>query len=295
MLWFAVLIGKATEPMADQKSVLITGASSGIGLATTQALVKKQYRVFAGARKPADLERLKKEVGAEPVELDVARQDHISSLEGFLSSRLGEGSLYAVINNAGISRHGPVECVPMEAWREQFETNIFGAVAVTQVVLPWIRKSRGRVINVSSISGRVAAPLLAPYAASKFALDAISDSLRRELYDLGVKVSSINPGFIRTPMLEKIIDKAELERQFFKKEGQREAYLPLLQKMGDHVEDAKKKANSVDVVVKAIVHALESRSPKTRYYVGKGMTLAASLFSHLPDSWIDKIILKHIE
>jgi len=278
--------------MADQRTVLITGASSGIGLATTEALVKKQYRVFAGARKPADLERLKKEVGAEPVELDVTKQDHISSLEGFLKSQLGEGSLYALINNAGIARHGPVECVPMEVWRELFETNMFGAIAVTQVALPWIRKAKGRVINVSSMSGCVAAPLLAPYAASKFALDAISDSLRRELYDLGVKVSSINPGFIRTPLLERIVDKAELERQFFKKEGQREAYLPLLQKMGDHVEDAKKKADSVDVVVKAIVHALESRSPKTRYYVGKNMAVLASLFSHLPDSWVDKMLLK---
>jgi NAD(P)-dependent dehydrogenase (short-subunit alcohol dehydrogenase family) len=276
------------------KSILVTGASSGIGLAITAELVKRQYQVFACARKEEDLKRLQDEVGAIPVELDVTNEQQIKNLETVLSQKLGSSSLFGLINNAGIAQHGPVECVPMSVLRKQLEVNFFGLYSVTQTLLPFIREARGRIINISSISGRIASPFLSPYCASKFAVEAMTDSLRRELDSLGVKVVSVLPGFIKTPILEKQPDKKELEELFFTREGQKEAYFEKLEKLGKHVDEEKKKAGPVEIVVTAVMDGLESPKPKTRYYVGKGISFAAKLCSILPDKWLDWIISKRI-
>lgn len=277
----------------NKKNVLVTGASTGIGLATTEALIKNNYTVYACARKQEDLVRLEKEIRAHPLKLDVTVREDIDALEDFLAKEASDG-LFALINNAGIVRHGPVECVPMSEFREQLEVNFFGQVAVTQKALPYIRKTKGRIVNISSIAGRSAAPFLGPYAASKFALEAINDALRREMIAQGVHVSSINPGFIKTPMLTKQRDKKELEDLFFTRPGQKEAYLPGLQQMGKHFQSSIPHADPVEWVVEAILHALESPKPKTRYYVGKGISFAALMSRLLPDRWMDQIIWKHL-
>ncbi|MEN8210811.1 MAG: SDR family oxidoreductase [Thermodesulfobacteriota bacterium] len=277
----------------NKKNVLITGSSTGIGLATAEALTKNNYTVYACARKPEDLARLENEVGAHPVKLDVTVREDIDALENFLSKEASDG-LFALINNAGIVRHGPVECVPMSELREQFEVNLFGQVAVTQKALPYIRKTKGRIVNISSISGRSAAPFLGPYAASKFALEAINDSLRREMIVHGVHVSSINPGFIKTPILTKQRDKKELEELFFTRPGQKEAYLPGLEQVGKYFQSSIPNADPVEWVVEAVLHALESPRPKTRYYVGKGISFAALMYRLLPDRWMDRILWKHL-
>ena len=276
------------------KSILITGASSGIGLAITTELVKRQYQVFACARKEEDLKRLQIEVGAIPVELDVTNEQQVKNLETVLSQKLGSSSLFGLINSAGIARHGPVECVPMSVLRKQLEVNFFGLYSVTQTLLPFLREARGRIINISSISGRISSPFLSPYCASKFAVEALTDSLRREVDSLGVKVISICPGFVKTPMLEKHQDKKELEELFFTRKGQKEAYCEKLEKFGKHIEEEKKKAGPVEIVVNAVINGLESPKPRTRYYVGKGISFVAKLFSLLPDRWLDWIISKHI-
>lgn len=277
-----------------EKSIVVTGASSGIGLAITTELVERHYQVFACARKEKDLKLLQDEVGAIPVELDVTNEQQVKNLETFLSQKLGNSSLFGLINSAGVARHGPVECVPMSVLRNQLEVNFFGLYSVTQTLLPFLRAARGRIINISSISGRISSPFLSPYSASKFAVEAMTDSLRREMDSLGVKVVSICPGFIKTPILEKTPDKKELEELFFTKKGQKEAYLEKLEKFGKHIEEEKKKAGPVEIVVNAVVDGLESPKPKTRYYVGKGISFAAKLSSLLPDRWLDRIILKHI-
>lgn len=182
------------------KSVLVTGASSGIGEACAVHLARKGFRVFAAARR---LDKLKELSGlAEgriaPVEMDVTDE---ASIAYALKTIADEGiALYGVVNNAGVSVMGPLEEIPAAEWRRQYEANVFGLMNVTRAVLPGMRAAgAGRIINIGSVAGRIAAPFQGVYASSKHALEGLSDSLRRELAPHGVKVSLVRPGFINTP------------------------------------------------------------------------------------------------
>jgi NAD(P)-dependent dehydrogenase (short-subunit alcohol dehydrogenase family) len=281
--------------MSEKRAVLITGASSGIGLDATKRLLQKNYRVFACARKQEDLDRLQNEVGAEPVKLDVTDQEHIESLKIFLKENLEDGTLYALINNAGIPGFGPIECVPLWLYRKVFDVNVFGVISTTQIAIPYIRKAKGRIINISSISGRHSSQFLSPYCASKFALEAITDSLRRELLPFGVNVISINPGAMKTPIWDKRPSEETIRAHFSEITDQLPVYSTELEKFRAHFKKAEDEAEPVDHVTRVIVQALESKNPKTRYYVGKGMSLVAFMASHLPDKWMDWIIKKSIK
>lgn len=180
--------------------VLITGASSGIGEACAVHLAHKGFRVFAAARRLEKLKELSALAGGRitPVEMDVTDE---ASVAYAVKSIAEEGlSLYGLINNAGVSVMGPLEEVSIADWRRQYETNVFGLMNVTRAVLPQMREAgRGRIVNIGSIAGRVAAPFQGAYASSKHAVEGLSDSLRRELAPHGVKVSVVRPGFINTP------------------------------------------------------------------------------------------------
>src|SRR5919204_489511 len=169
-------------------NVLVTGASTGIGEATVRRLLELDFDVAAGVRKDEDADRLSA-AGARPVKLDVTDQASIDAAR----ARLGDAALAGLVNNAGIAVSFPLEFVPIEELRHQLEVNVIGQVAVTQAFLPALRKGRGRIVNVSSIGGRIALPLGGPYNASKFALEGLSDSLRRELRADGIEVSLIEP------------------------------------------------------------------------------------------------------
>ena len=169
---------------------LVTGASSGIGRACATHLASRGFHVLAGVRNEADAPPR-----TEPIRLDVTRAEDIAAA----AERVGP-SLHALVNNAGIAVNGPIEVVPVEDWRHQFEVNVIGQVAVTRALLPALLDARGRIVNMSSIGGRVAMPLFGPYAASKFALEAVSDTLRREVGPHGVKVARVEPGIIATPI-----------------------------------------------------------------------------------------------
>src|ERR671930_442264 len=179
-------------------AVLITGASTGIGEASARHLLELGFDVVAGVRKDEDAERLRG-AGARPLKLDVTDQASIDAAR----TRLGDAPLAGLVNNAGIAVSFPLEFVPIEELRHQLEVNVIGQVAVTQAFLPALRKGRGRIVNISSIGGRIALPLAGPYAASKFALEAVSDSLRRELRGQGVEVVVVEPGGIKTPIWAK--------------------------------------------------------------------------------------------
>lgn len=185
------------------QAVLVTGASSGIGEATAIHLAHHDFRVFAAARRMEKLKQFSGLAGGRitPLEMDVTDPDSVSAA---LEKIKSEGAtVYGLVNNAGVSVMGPVEAVPIEEWRRQFETNVFGLVAVTQAVLPQMREAgRGRIVNIGSLTGRIAPPFQGVYAASKHAVEGLSDSLRRELKPHGVKVSVIRPGFINTPFGE---------------------------------------------------------------------------------------------
>ncbi len=276
-------------PIPSLPAVLVTGASTGIGRATALYLKARGFRVFASVRKEKDAADLP---GATPVVLDVTDAESIRAASDSVSRALGDEALAGLVNNAGIAVTGPLEFLEMSDVRRQFEVNVFGPVLVTQAFLPLLRRANGgRIVNMSSISGRIAAPLLGPYSMSKFALEAFSDALRRELEPFGLSVSVVEPGVIKTPIWDKGVDSSK-ERfarmparahQFYG--GRIETLRALAEEMGESGAPAEE-------VAKAVHHALVSRRPKTRYLVGRDAKLTAKLAWLLPDRAIDRILRK---
>lgn len=274
-------------PIPSLPAVLVTGASTGIGRATALYLKARGFRVFASVRKEKDAADLP---GATPVVLDVTDAESIRAASDSVSRALGDQALAGLVNNAGIAVTGPLEFLEMSDIRRQFEVNVFGQVAVTQAFLPLLRRANGgRIVNMSSISGLITAPLLGPYSMSKFALEAFSDALRRELEPFGLSVSVVEPGVIKTPIWDKGVDSSK----------ERFARMPAraLQLYGGRIETLRALAEEMgengapaEEVAKAVHHALVSRRPKTRYLVGRDAKLTAKLAWLLPDRAIDRIL-----
>src|SRR5882757_1375449 len=180
-----------------QKLVAVTGASTGIGASAARELARRGFHVLAGVRRDSDADAIRS-TGIEPVILDITRPEQVEALAARVAG--DPRALHALVNNAGISVNAPVEALPMAQWRWVFEVNLFGHISVTQALLPALLRSRGRVINISSVGGKVAMATYGAYAGAKFALEAVSDSLRREVAPLGVQVVVIEPGGVRTEM-----------------------------------------------------------------------------------------------
>ncbi|MFF9335659.1 SDR family NAD(P)-dependent oxidoreductase [Streptomyces albogriseolus] len=179
--------------------VVVSGASSGIGAATAQALAAMGYHVLAGVRTDSEADAVRAD-GIEPVTLDITVPEHIEALTRRIADDPERRLLRVLVNNAGIEINAPVEVLPLALWREQFEVNLFGHIAVIQALLPFLRRSRGRIVNISSVGGVAALPVFGAYAGTKFALEAASDSLRREVSAHGVQVVVVQPGGVRTEM-----------------------------------------------------------------------------------------------
>ena len=242
------------------KTAIVTGCSTGIGLETAKALAEKECRVFAGARSPADLQhldRLHERITA--VKLDVTSK---ADLESVLD-RLPTDSLDLLVNNAGISLAGAVEAASMPLMRQMFEVNVFGSWAMIRKALPLLRQAQGRVINVTSVTGFVAVPGGGGYAASKFALEALSDALRMEMHSCGVDVIVVRPGQIRTPIHDKIIDAIGADDA-----GPDLMYEPLMRAMTELVAGGVDSPTEPREVADVIVAAATSPNPSTRYGVG---------------------------
>lgn len=188
-------------------SVLVTGASRGIGRAVATSLARSGWTVWAGVRRPEDAEELRAAVPGDrmrPLQLDLRDQDQIAALPEVL-----DGHLDAVVNNAGIVVAGPVEALDLDELRTQLDVNVVAQVAVTQAVLPLLRAGRGRVVFIGSVSGRVSTPFMGAYAASKFALEAVADSLRMELRPWRIPVALIEPGSIDTDLWRNALEVAD--------------------------------------------------------------------------------------
>jgi NAD(P)-dependent dehydrogenase (short-subunit alcohol dehydrogenase family) len=269
--------------------ILISGASTGIGKACAIHLARLGHDVWAGVRADKDFEAVEKwnVRGLRPVRLDVTDAGSLSACVHRIAKE--SGTLHGLVNNAGIAIGGPVEGVSPDDWRRQFDINFFGAVHLTQICLPLLRESKGRIVNMSSISGRVAQPFMAPYAASKFALEAVSDSLRRELRRHGVKVSIVEPGAIATPIWEKAITEG-LDKRARYPEAVLDAYGPALEKFSRRLDEVVRRADPAAVVVQAVEHALTARRPRARYPVGRGIRASALLSRLLPDAWLDRAL-----
>lgn len=274
-------------------TVVVTGASSGIGEATARALAGRGCQVFAGVRKSSDFDRLAK-LGLEPVILDVTDEQSVSAALDSIQKKRTMGSTFSLVNNAGLAIGGPIEAVSMQKWKDQFEVNVFGLIRATQAFLPWIRESKGRVINISSVSGLAAIPFLGPYAASKFAVEAISDSLRREIQKYGCKVIVIEPGPIQTPIWEKGLGKKEALFDEIP-EHLKSVYGDSLESFYQMVKKSAESAVSTEKVTQVIEKGIFGKNPKTRYVVGDfSVSLQTKLLPFLPDRWMDKMISSQI-
>ncbi len=276
-------------PKSD--GVLITGASTGIGAACALALDTLGYRVFAGVRNPADGEQLQRQAGPRlmPIRLDVTDQASISAANHTVTAMMGDYGLAGLINNAGIGVAGPIEALPLADWRRQFEVNVFGLIAATQTFLPLIRKGRGRIINMGSIAGRASMPFMAPYAASKHALVAITDALRIELQPWGIRVALIEPGAIATPIWRKTrneVDKWDASWNH----GLKTMYQEGFTRVKEAATAAGEQAQPAKLVADAVIHALRSRWPKPRYLLGSDAAIRAYLSLLLPSRLNDWLV-----
>ena len=270
-------------------NILITGASSGIGLACASRLAARGFRICAGVRTEAAGEIVRRVApGITPVLLDVC--DPASILKAVAA--LGDEPLAGLVNNAGVAAIGPLELVPVETWRHQFEVNVIGLVAVTQAFLPHLRRGAGRIVNVGSIAGRSALPGSAAYDASKFAVAGLSDALRLELRPLGIRVSLIEPGAIATGIWEKAV--AELDQRNRDAAADlRDLYGNLTAKIRAEALRAASRALPAETVAAAVGHALTASRPKARYVVGRDARFWL-LLNLLPDRVRDWLILREL-
>jgi len=280
--------------MSSSGSILITGASTGIGLACAKRLDELGYRVFAGVRKQEDYERLTGEGSArlQPIMIDVTDAAQTAAAVAEIADTVRDEGLAGLINNAGIAVAGPLEFVSDDRLRWQFDVNVFGLMRVTRLCLPLLRIRPGRLVNIGSIAGRSAVPLVGAYGASKFAVEGLSDALRVELKPWNIKVIVIEPGAIMTPIWERSGKEAEEARNEMPKEGL-ELYGNLMQALQNMVLNIQETATPPERVADAAAHAMTARSPKPRYIVGRDAKLRMWL-ERLPTSWRDALIFKRI-
>jgi NAD(P)-dependent dehydrogenase (short-subunit alcohol dehydrogenase family) len=278
------------EPSSTSGGVLITGASTGIGEATALRLDKAGFQVFAGVRKPEDGERLRA-AGVTVVQpLDVTKAEDVAAAVQTVESALGGRPLRGIVNNAGIGIGGPLEALDLDDFRRTVEVNTTSQLAVTKAFLPLLRKSHGRIVNMSSIGGRVAQPFAGPYIASKFALEGVTDVLRGELLEWGIDVIAIEPGTIATPIWEKSSREADDVLAKLTPE-QRDLYGKRLAKMTKVLARQGKRGASPEKVADAVEKALTAKRPKPRYLVGDAHVLI-NLKRILPTRWFDRLLYR---
>jgi NAD(P)-dependent dehydrogenase (short-subunit alcohol dehydrogenase family) len=270
-----------------QRSVLITGASTGIGRATALRLDRAGWLVFAGVRRREDGRALAAESSdrLEPVILDVINDRQVQAVAADVDAAVGEAGLGGVVNNAGVVVTGPVEFIPPDEFRRQLDVNVVGQVSVTQAVLPALRRARGRVLFVTSIGGRVTTPFFAPYNASKWGLEAIAECLRAEVARWGIGVATIEPGSVATPIWEKGTDVAAELRASAGEEAER-LYGFAMDTVTRAAQETGNRGIPPEKVAATIERALTTARPKARYLVGRDARMLATVHAVLgPKRW----------
>lgn len=260
---------------------LVTGASSGIGQACATRLVDLGFHVLAGVRNPDDAPER-----TEALKLDVTSADDVAAA----AERVG-AELQVLVNNAGTAVSGPVELVPVDDWRRQMEINLIGHVAVTRALLPAVLRARGHIVNMSSIGGRVTNPLFGPYSASKFALEAMSDALRREVSRHGVRVVVVEPGGIATPIWDK--GHADADRMLQGADPvAAQRYEGLIAVVRRATERLAREGLPPEAVAEVVGKAVTTRRPRARYVVGRQAQIQAVAARLLPDRLVDSFIAR---
>jgi NAD(P)-dependent dehydrogenase (short-subunit alcohol dehydrogenase family) len=279
--------------LAAVKSVLITGASTGIGRASALRMDAAGWRVFAGVRREEDADDLRAAASPRllPLMLDVTDSEHLRAAAEQAAAAVGEAGLNGLVNNAGIAVMAPLETIPIEDLRRQLEVNLVSQVAVAQAMLPLLRTARGRIVFISSIGGRMAMPFGGPYHASKYGIEAVGDSLRQELRPWSIDVALVEPGSIDTPIWqrgESIADELATRTPA----AQEALYGKTIERFRGAVQRTAERGIAPDKVARAVERALTARRPRTRYLVGvdaRGQALLARL---LPDRWLDRVVAR---
>jgi short-subunit dehydrogenase len=265
-----------------KKVALITGASSGIGMETAKLLVTKGYTVYGAARRLDKMQELEK-AGVHILKMDVT--DETSMVEGVNKILTAENRIDVLVNNAGYGSYGALEEVPLSEARYQFEVNIFGLARLTQLVLPKMREQHsGRIINISSIGGKIGEPHGTWYHATKFAVEGLSDSLRMELKQFGIDVVIIEPGAIKTEW-------TDIARNNMLKVSGKGPYKDLVEKHARMYERADKNGASPAVVAQIIVESILADKPKTRYATGGNAKMILFMRRMLSDRGFDKLLM----
>jgi NAD(P)-dependent dehydrogenase (short-subunit alcohol dehydrogenase family) len=274
----------------NRKLVVVTGASTGMGASAARELARRGFHVLAGVRRDRDADAIRS-TGVEPIILDITKSEQVEALAARVAG--DPRALHALVNNAGIQVNAPVEALPMTQWRWVFEVNLFGHIAITQALLPALLRSKGRVINISSVGGKVAMATYGAYAGAKFALEAVSDSLRREVEPLGVQVVVVEPGGVRTEMATRGIATANnLAAQMTPE--QHERYGSLVQATNTLMASGTASGLTADAAARVIAKAVTIRRPRTRYTIGRDAALITRLTRMLSDRTLDRVITANL-
>lgn len=275
--------------------VVITGASSGIGRASARLLAREGFHVFAGVRRDADAGaiRAEEQTGMVPLHLDVTDPASIAAARETVEKAAGADGLAGLVNNAGIGVAGPLEFLPPAELRRQLEVNVVGPLAVTQVFSPLLRRARGRIVHIGSSSGYLSMPLVGPYCASKFALEALADAQRLELQPFGIHVSLVQPGAIATPIFDKSNAHADALLETLPEETAR-LYGPVIAAIRKGVAEQVGRARPPETVARAVLHALRAARPRARYKVGADAWIEWLLAAWLPDRLRDRVLTRFL-
>jgi short-subunit dehydrogenase len=295
-----------------RKSVIVTGASSGIGKATVMKLIESGYQVFGLARRYDKLVTLfsselvskenKKEDLYIPIEFDITKPETFNDILGNILSRTSENTVYGLVNNAGYVEPGAIEDISMNNLRDQFETNFFGLVGFTKKVLPIMMTGRnkeegggGRIVNVSSLAGLISLPLIGAYSATKYALEAVSDALRIEVWNKNIKIITINPGVIETDIYDVLKTRRDdliNNKNNNNNTAERSRFIGAYNK---YFTKGKYAGLKPSVVADIICNSISSPNPKQKYIIGSSKEkIAVKLRPFIPDNLLSSLVAKRI-
>lgn len=281
-----------TDTAVARRSVVVTGASTGIGRATALRLAENGYHVFAGVRQAAHGEALRRARGhITPLIMDVTDIASVAEAAELAGRTVGEMGLAGLVNNAGIGVTGPVEAIPLHDLRRLYEVNVFGQVAVIQNFLPLLRLGRGRMINIGSIGDRLTIPFGSPLTSSKWAIASITEALRIELRPWGIHVVLVEPASINTETVDKTESDAERTLSEMS-EANKSLYAQAYRSMTLRGMARVRQGSPPDVVARVICRALTVKRPRTRYLVGKDARLLSTVARWVPDRLFDRMRVK---
>jgi NAD(P)-dependent dehydrogenase (short-subunit alcohol dehydrogenase family) len=278
----------ASNPPDRRELIVVTGASTGMGAATARELARRGFHVVAGVRREVDAEALRGE-GIEPRILDITVESDVAAIADRVAADPLGRPLRALVNNAGIAVNAPVEALPIDEWRRVFEVNLFGHVAMIQALLPALLRSSGTVVNISSVGGKVALPTYPAYAGTKFAMEALSDSLRREVKDLGVKVVVVQPGAVKTEMAERGMATAGRLKTAMTTD-QLERYGDLIDAMSNLARSFDTDGLPAERAAIVMANAATAPRPRTRYTIGRDAAILVRLSRVVSDRSLDRVV-----